>query len=279
MWCILACGDKTPAVEWNEAMRKNNALEIWKDGGVVINGWLHNPSSFSAEMMAHHDYDCLTIDLQHGMIDFQVAVTMLQAISTASPTPLARVPHNDPAIIMKLLDAGAYGIVCPFVNTREECERFVGACRYPPYGFRSNGPHRAVLYSGGGWSDYTDHANETIATIAMIESREGLENVDAILSVEGLDAVLIGTTDLAFSLGCSTTFGDIDPQVRDAIEIIMATAKKYGCKVGTISPDGLGAKRAIQNGFDMVTPGTETSIMQTAVASQIEIVRAGLNRA
>ena len=108
-------------------MRKNGVREIWEGGGKVVNGWLAIPDSISAEVMARSGLDSVTIDMQHGLVEYQAAVTMLQAISITDATPMARVPWNDPIPIMKMLDAGAYGIICPMVNNREECERFVGA--------------------------------------------------------------------------------------------------------------------------------------------------------
>src|SRR5215471_15864218 len=107
------------------AMRANTLREIWARGDAVINGWLSIPASFSAEVMSHQGFDSLTVDMQHGVVDYQVAVTMLQAISTTPVIPLARVPWNDPAPLMKILDAGVYGVICPMINTREEAEALV----------------------------------------------------------------------------------------------------------------------------------------------------------
>ena len=98
--------------------------------------------------MAHQGWDSLTIDLQHGVVDYQTAVGMLQAISTTAVVPMVRVPWLDPGIVMKMLDAGSYGVICPMINNRDEAETFVRACRYPPRGSRSMGPIRATLYAG-----------------------------------------------------------------------------------------------------------------------------------
>ena len=131
--------------------RPNGVRELWQAGKPVINSWLGIPSSFSAEVMANAGWDSLVVDMQHGMIDYQMMVTMLQGISTTNTTPLVRVPWNDPAHIQKALDAGAYGIICPMINNRAEAEKFVGSCRYAPLGYRSSGPIRASFYGG---SDY-----------------------------------------------------------------------------------------------------------------------------
>ena len=147
-------------------MRANTLSEIWARGDAVVNGWLAIPSAFSAEVMAHQGFDSLTIDMQHGVVDYQVAVTMLQAVSTTGVVPLARVPWNDPARIMKILDAGAYGVICPMINTRQEAEALVAACKYYPGGYRSWGPVRASIYAG---TDYTPaRANDTLLVMPMI---------------------------------------------------------------------------------------------------------------
>ena len=124
--------------------------EIWADGGCVLTTWLLGNSAYSAEVIANEAFDAVVVDMQHGIIDFQAAAELLQAISTKAPVPIARMPWNDPSPIMRLLDAGAYGIICPMVNNRAECEQFIAACRYPPLGERSYGPLRAMLYGRRG---------------------------------------------------------------------------------------------------------------------------------
>ncbi|HWN72017.1 MAG TPA: aldolase/citrate lyase family protein, partial [Haliangium sp.] len=145
-------------------MRENRIRSIWNAGGAVLNGWCSMPGAFSAELMAHQGWDTLTLDMQHGVIDYQVAVHMLTAISTTSTTPVVRVPWLDPGIIMKMLDAGAYAVICPMINGRADAEKLVAATRYPPRGQRSYGPVRAQLYAG---SDYARHANDTVVCFAM----------------------------------------------------------------------------------------------------------------
>ena len=179
-------------------MRENTLKAIWARGAAVVNGWLSIPSAFSAEIMAHQGFDSLTVDMQHGVVDYQTAVTMLQAVSTTSTIPLARVAWNDPALLMKILDAGVYGVICPMVSTVEQAEAMVKACKYPPQGYRSWGPVRASIYAG---ADYGDHANDDVLVMPMIETAEALENLDAILQVPGIDAVYVGPSDLSLALG------------------------------------------------------------------------------
>ena len=134
---------------------------------------------------------------------------MLQAISTTDTVPVVRVPWLEPGILMKTLDAGAYGVICPMVNTREDAQKLVAWTHYAPRGTRSFGPVRALLYGG---ADYPQHANDTIVTFAMIETAQALDNLDDILSVEGLDAIYIGPSDLSLALGCKPDLRRRRPQ-------------------------------------------------------------------
>ena len=129
-------------------MIRNNLKTRWDAGEPTINGWLSIASPFVAEIMAAQGYDSVTIDLQHGAVDYQCALGMLQAMRASGVVPMVRVPWLDPGAIMKALDAGAYGIICPMVNTRADAERLVSYLRYPPLGTRSFGPTRATFSAG-----------------------------------------------------------------------------------------------------------------------------------
>ena len=205
-------------------MRENSLRSIWKSGKSAVNGWLAIPNSFSAETMAHQGWDSLTIDMQHGVVDYSSLIPMLQAISTTSTVPMVRVPWLEPGILMKSLDAGAYGIICPMVNTRVDAQNLVAWTHYAPRGTRSFGPVRASLYGG---ADYAQHANDTIVTFAMIETAQALDNLDQILSVEGLDAIYIGPSDLSLSLGCRPVLDDVDPKAQQAIDHVLARARAH----------------------------------------------------
>jgi len=231
-------------------MRANRVREIWQAGGTVINGWCGIPSGFSAEIMAHMGWDSLVVDTQHGIVDYQVMVSMLQGISTTNVTPMVRVPWNDPAHIMKALDAGAYGVICPMINSRAECAAFVGACRYAPVGYRSSGPIRAALYGG---PDYHEKANDTVIAMAMIETREALDNLDDILSTPGLDAIYVGPSDLSLSLGHPPGLDKADTFMISALEKIVAGCRQHRVKAGLHTGGAAYAKRMIALGFDFVT--------------------------
>jgi len=239
-------------------MRENRLRQAWKQGGAIVNGWLAIPSGFSAETMAHQGWDSLTIDMQHGVVDYQAAVNMLTAISTTQTVPVVRVPWLEPGILMKMLDAGAYALICPMVNTREDAERLVAATHYPPMGNRSMGPIRATLYGG---ADYQPKANETIVVFAMIETRQALDNLDDILSVPGLDAVYIGPADLSLALGCTPQFDDVEPPVAAAIDHILARAKAHGVVAGIHNGTPEAALKRIAKGFQFVTIASDARLM------------------
>jgi 4-hydroxy-2-oxoheptanedioate aldolase len=253
-------------------MRENRIRRIWAEGGNVVNGWLAIPSSISAELMAQQGWDSICVDLQHGAIDYQMAVTMLQAISTTETVPLVRVPWNDPAIIGKVLDAGAYGVICPMVNTRAQAEAFVGACRYAPDGYRSVGPLRASLYGG---PDYVKGANQTILTMAMIETREAVANLEDILATPGLDAIYVGPSDLSVSMGQAAGFDPVFPEVLAAILKIGAAANRHGVVPGIHVGSVAYGKRMFDAGYRFVSYLSDFRFLQWIVSKSIPAMRAG----
>ncbi|RFP77083.1 aldolase/citrate lyase family protein [Hydrogenophaga sp. SNF1] len=254
-------------------MRPNRLREIWAQGGAAVNGWLAIPNSFSAETMAHQGWDSLTIDLQHGVVDYQAMVPMLQAVSTTPTVPVVRVPWLEPGILMKALDAGAYGVICPMVNTRADAEKLVAYTHYAPRGTRSFGPVRALLYGG---ADYPQHANDTIVAFAMIETAQALDNLDDILATPGLDAVYIGPSDLSLALGCKPTFDDLDPKAAEAVQHILARAKAHGVVAGIHNGTPEAALRRIAMGFQFVTVSSDARLMAAGAQQVVTTMRGGM---
>jgi 4-hydroxy-2-oxoheptanedioate aldolase len=244
-------------------MRENRLKQLWQAGKTALNAWLTIPSAWSAEILAHVGFDALTIDMQHGLADYNTALSMLQAISTTDVVPLVRVPWNEPLTIMRLLDAGVYGIIAPMVNNRAEAEAFVGACRYPPLGYRSYGPIRANVYAG---DDYFASANATVLTLAMFETAEALENLDDILSVEGLDGVYVGTVDLSISMGLPDLGKLDDVQLRRAIDLVLTATNKYGLIAGIHASSLTDSAFLNEWGFRLITPVNDSKVLRLAVA-------------
>ena len=253
-------------------MRENRLRSLWAEGKAAVNGWLAIPNSFSAETMAHQGWDTLTIDLQHGVVDYQAMVGMLQAISTTPTVPVVRVPWLEAGILMKTLDAGAYGVICPMINSRQDAQNLVAWTHYAPRGTRSFGPVRALLYGG---PDYADKANDTIVTFAMIETAQALDHLDDILSVEGLDAIYIGPSDLSLALGCKPVFDDVDPLVAQAIDHILARAKAHGLRAGIHNGRTDVALGRIAKGFDFVTVSSDARLMAAGAQETLARMRAG----
>lgn len=262
-------------------MRKNTLKEIWANGGAVVNGWCSIPSSFSAEVMAHQGFDSICIDTQHGVVDYQVAVTMLQAISTTSVVPLMRVPWNDPARLMKALDAGAYGVICPMINNKEQAEALVSACKYPPMGMRSFGPIRAKYYGGGGThggGDYHEFANDETLVIPQIETVEAIENIDEILQVPGIGAIYVGPSDLAMALGSQPRAGQKDPVVIEARKTIIAACKRHGIPAGIHTPSSEVALQMVAEGFQLTTIASDDRFLMTRAKEEALAFKDGLKK-
>lgn len=251
-------------------MRENRLRAIWQDGGAAVNGWLHIPSSYAAELMARQGWDSLTLDLQHGPLDYGAVVPMLQAISTTAAVPLARVPWNEPGITMKLLDAGCYGIIAPMINSRAEAEAFVGACRYPPRGYRSFGPNRAVLYAG---ADYAQQADAQLIAMAMIETAAALDQLDEILSVPGLDAIYIGPSDLSQSLGYPPRVDVTEPRIVEAIDTIIAAARRHGVVAGIHTGSAEYALAMVEKGCQFVTVLSDARLLASAATATLATMR------
>lgn len=252
-------------------MRDNRLRTLWKADRAVINGWLAIANSFSAEVMAHQGWDSLTIDMQHGVIDYQAMVTMLQAISTTATVPIVRVPWLDPGALMKALDAGAYGVICPMINSREDAQKLVAWTHYAPRGTRSFGPVRASIYGG---PDYPQHADGTIVTFAMIETAQALDRLDDILSVEGLDAIYIGPSDLSLSMGCRPVFDDVDAPVAQAIAHIAERARAHGVQCGIHNGLPAVAQARVAMGYRFVTLGSDARLLAAGSQQLLDAMRA-----
>jgi 4-hydroxy-2-oxoheptanedioate aldolase len=247
-------------------MRINRVKKLWREGKATVGGWISIPHCVQAEVMAHTGLDWLCLDMQHGCIDYSDAVPMLTAISTTNVTPFVRVPWNEPSIIMRVLDAGAYGVIVPMVSNRAQAEHAVAACRYPPLGMRSNGPNRVLLYAG---ADYQKHANEEVACIVMIETPEGIAKLDEIVSTPGVDAAYIGPTDLALALGLPPVMDNEEPKHVATVNRILEACKRHKTIAGIHTSSAKFTQRYLDQGFQMVTLGTDRIAMSNYMKAEI----------
>jgi 4-hydroxy-2-oxoheptanedioate aldolase len=250
----------------------NKLKEIWQSGGAAVNGWLAIPDGFAAETMAQAGWDSVTVDMQHGVQDYMSMVRCFQAMQVHPVLPMVRVPWNEPGIVGKVLDAGAYGVICPMVNSVEEAKAFVSYCRYPPAGARSNGPIRAGIY--GVSTGYQKTANEEILCIPMIETEQAVNSLEAILDVPGIDAVYIGPSDLGFSYGLIPILDRDEPQILEIYDKIIRETAKRGIAACIHCGSAAYAKRAIGMGFKLVTISNDSGILLNAAKAAVAEVRA-----
>ena len=239
-------------------------------GGKAVNGWCTLPSPVTAEITGRTGFDMMTVDLQHGLIDYQLALIMLQVLQGLPAPVLARVPWNEPGILMKCLDAGFSGVICPMVNTPEDARALVQSTRYAPMGSRSYGPTRANMVHG---ASYVKTANASVLVFAMIETREALDNLDVILGVEGIDGVYVGPADLGLSLGHEPTLDPTAPEVLDAIATIAIRAKAAGRLAGVHTGSPAMIRRSFAQGYDFASLLTDARMFTSAIAGQLASVR------
>jgi 4-hydroxy-2-oxoheptanedioate aldolase len=249
----------------------NRLREIWATGRAAVNGWLAIPSGFSAEVMARSGFDTVTVDLQHGVQDYLSMIACFQAMKGEPITPMVRVPWNEPGIIGKVLDGGAYGLICPMVNTREEAERLVAAAKYPPDGNRSNGPIRMALYSEPGL--YQRTANEECLVLPMLETREAIANMDAILDVPGVAGCYIGPSDLGFSHGLVPKLDREEPEMLAIFDRVIEACEKRGLRAGLHCGTAAYAARGIGMGFRLVTILNDSGLLAQAARAAVAQVR------
>lgn len=247
-----------------------NLHDHFAAGGIAVNGWCAIPSPITAEIMGRQGFDLMTVDLQHGLIDYQMALTMLQVLQGLPAPVLARVPWNEPGIVMKCLDAGFAGVICPMINTADDARRLVQAARYAPLGGRSFGPTRANLVHGPG---YAKSANTSVLVLAMIETREALQNLDDILAVDGIDGIYVGPSDLGLSLGYEPTLEPTAPEVLDAISDIVTRTRAAGRISGVHTGSPRMIKRMLAQGFHFASLLTDVRLFVSAISTSLAEVR------
>ena len=252
-------------------MSANPLKQRLSAGKACVNGWLTLPSPFVAEMMAQTGWDSLTIDIQHGLQDYQSAVSIIQAIQRYPVTPLVRVPHNDPGLIGKVLDAGAWGVICPMINTFEDARNLAQACHYPPLGSRSFGPIRARAY--GGKTPYHEIANNQILVLPQIETQQAVDNAAAILDVPGISGIYIGPNDLGLSMGLPPTLDREEPQILSIYSVLLRETQQRGLLPAIHNASPAYAARMIELGFRFVTVGSDLGLLGAAAREVIATTR------
>ncbi len=249
-------------------MFSNRLKQQWAEGRAAINGWLSIGNPFTAEIMAAQGYDSVTIDAQHGALDYSAVLPMLQAMRASGVTPLVRVPWREPGAVMKALDAGAQGIICPMVNSAAEAAEFVSYTRYPPHGQRSFGPTRAAFAYGS----YGVAANDEVLALAMIETQQGMDNLEQIAATPGLDGIYIGPADLTLGTQngrLAPGFDREEPEIVALIQRILAACKENGIRACLHCGSPEYAAKAVGWGFDLTTVGGDTRLLAAAASASV----------
>ncbi|GAB4394407.1 MAG: aldolase/citrate lyase family protein [Kiloniellaceae bacterium] len=257
----------------------NPLRRLWAEGQAAVNGWIACPSVLSAEALAAAGWNSITVDMQHGTADYADLLYLLPVIERNGAVPLVRVPWLEEAAVMRALDAGALGIIAPMIETAADAARLVAACRYPPEGGRSFGPIRARLAWGGpGGDGYTAGANREILPLAMIETRKGVENLEAIAATPGLGGIYIGPADLAFAHGHSPGFDREEPEMLAIIERIRQACVAWGVApcIHCGTPDY--ARRMAAAGFVLTTIASDARFIEAGARAAVGRFRADAAR-
>lgn len=234
----------------------------------VVGYWVMLDAPPATERIALTGYDYVCLDWQHGMIDYSAVINGLTAIDAArKAVGLVRVGSNDVAEIGRALDAGAAGIIVPLVNTAEDAAAAVEASRYPPAGRRSYGPIRAMLRIGPNLSV----ADASTVVLAMIETPMGLENVEEICAVPGVDGIYVGPADLRLSVGGKSPLDEGAAKAFNAaLERVLKAAHAAGIAVGIHTPDGETAARRLAEGFSFVSISGDVLHLQQVAAAHLK---------
>ena len=251
-------------------MRRNMVKEKIGRGEPSIGTWVSSGSPLMAEVLSHAGFDWLTVDLEHNAIDMESLLACFYAIAPTDTVPFVRVPWNDPQILKRVLDVGAYGAVVPNIKDPEEAEQAVQACRYAPEGFRGMGTLRGRLYGG---PDYFEKANEEIAVILMIEDVEAVRRIEEICKVPGIDSLFIGPNDLASSLGVPTGFDNPHPDHKAAVRQVLETGKQYNLPVGIHCSGPEEVNRRIEEGFQWIAIVSDARFLAAGAQSALEQIR------
>ncbi len=255
-------------------MRPNSVKRLLKEGKPAIGTWLNFPCVNSAEAMAYAGWDWVTVDMEHGPIDFEMLNNMFMAIGSANVIPMCRIPDNDPVYIKRILDAGCMGIVVPMVCTPEEAAAAVKYAKYPPEGIRSAGGGRWRFgHAFGNNQDYMNAANDEVAVIVQIEHIDAVKRTAEILSVPGVDACFIGPNDLAWSMGLGKGLGEKDPSHAEAVAEVLRQAKSVGVPAGIHCRSVDEVPMRIEQGFQYLACQNDIAWMFNAASAAVKQIR------
>lgn len=236
-------------------------------GETIHSGWCGLGVPIVAELIARAGFPAVTLDQQHGLFTMDSTAAGIAAVHMAGAAPLARVPLGDFAVVSRVLDFGAEGVIAPMINNADDARQFAAAAKYPPLGERSSGPLRALMLNDMELTDYVAKANDAIITLAMIETRQALRNLDAILATPGIDAVFIGPSDLSLALTDGKTLDPHSKEVDEAVDTIGAAAKHAGKIAGAYTANAERANELAARGFRFLAVASDTAFLRAGIGS------------
>ena len=240
-------------------------------GEIVYSAWCGLPYPNVSETIARDGFSAVTIDQQHGLWDTASTLQAIAGIHLAGSAPIVRIPLWENATASRMLDFGAEGIIAPMINSEADARAFVAAAKYPPVGERSIGAHRAAALAGfPDQRPYLAQANEATVTFAMIETRAALDNIDAIASTPGIDALFVGPSDLSFSLSNGATLDPHSAEIEAALQTVLKAAKKAGKIPGLYCIDAERASAKAKAGFRFLTVGSDIVFLRAGIAAQLK---------
>ncbi len=229
----------------------------------IVGAWLSIGHPTIAEVTAAQDFDFVLIDTEHTPLGLETVENMSRGVEAAEgdTKTLVRVPSNDPIRIKRTLDIGVAGVMVPMVETKEEAEQVAASMRYPPSGIRGVASGRATEY-GDEFKEYVESANGSISTIVQIETQTGLDNAAEIASTDGIDGVFVGPADLSANLGVFAEWEN--NELTEAIDTVIDACDRTDVPVGTlvVNPDDI--EMRVDQGFDYLIVGKDTSHLSSA---------------
>ncbi len=244
-------------------------------GKPLLSAWCGLPEPAIPALLAQEDFDLVTMDMQHGMVDFAQTLRALPLIAGAGKPMVARIPVGDFATASRLLDAGASGVIAPMINTLDDAQRFAKAMNFPPKGERSWGPHSGIGLTGLTPDAYFRQANDFSIALAMVETRESLAIIDEILATTGIDGVFIGPADLSIALSDGRSVDPESPEVEAALDHALSRTREAGKTIAVYAANAARAKNLMQRGFDFVALGSDANLLRAGAKTWIGQARGG----
>lgn len=253
-------------------MRTNPVKRKLREGKVSFGTWLSLGDLYATRVLARSGFDWLTLDLEHSAIDWAQAAMIFAAVADAGCVPLARVPEGNHYLIKRVLDAGAWGIVAPMVDTVEQAKTIIAACKYPPVGNRSIGGGMHAMNFGTEPAEYYPKWNDEVLVVLQTESPQGVANAEAIYALPGCDAIFVGPNDLRWQMKKTGAPEPTDAEFEGMLDRVVAAGKKVGCPTGMHTMDPQSALKRAAQGMQFIAVGSDLRFMTLKAAETVKAI-------